>query len=246
MNILVVNDDGIEAEGIKILVKAASHFGSVFVAAPKYQQSAMSAAISYKGTMEIEEVEPLFASARSIAVTGTPADCIKAGLKLFDQEFDLVLSGINHGVNLAKDIQYSGTVAAAMEASIYGIPAIAFSAPDIKVPYLYDETVKLLDELIETELYKNTGILNVNFPHTSFKKVQGIRVTKLGQRLQYSELMKTDKPNVYRLHASDVHFKEDEDSDMTAYYEGYVSITPMQFDRTDYKKLKNIFSEENK
>lgn len=242
MNILVVNDDGIEAEGIKILVKAASHFGNVYVAAPKSQQSARSAAITIKGPMEIEEIEPLFASVRSIAVDGTPADCIKAGLKVFDQEFDLVLSGINHGVNLAVDVQYSGTVAAAFEASIYGIHAIAFSAPDIKVPYLYDETVKLLDELIENEVYKETAVLNVNYPHASHKKVQGIRITKLGQRFQYSELIKTDKPNLFHLHSSDIQFKEDEDSDMIAYHEGYVSITPLQFDRTDYKKIKSIFN----
>lgn len=245
MNILVVNDDGIKAEGIKILVKAASHFGTVYVAAPKEQQSAKSASITIKGPMEIEEVEPLFTSVRSIQVTGTPADSLKAGLKLFDQEFDLVLSGINHGVNLATDIHYSGTVAAAFEASLYGIPAIAFSAPDIKLPYLYDETVKLLDEIIESELYKQTAVLNINFPHVSHKKVLGTRITKMGQRIQFLEFIKSDKPNLYHLHSSDIQFKEDENSDMTAYHDGYVSITPLQFDRTDYKKIKAIFNEDN-
>lgn len=245
MNILVVNDDGINAEGIRILVKAASHFGTVYVSAPKFQQSAMSAAITIKGPMEIEEVEPVFPSVRSIQVTGTPADSLKAGLKIFDQEFDLVLSGINHGVNLATDVHYSGTVAAAFEASLYGIPAIAFSTPDIKLPYLYDETIKLLDEIIENKLYKNTNILNVNFPHASFKKVLGTRITKMGQRIQYLEFVKSDKPNFYHLHSSDIQFKEDENSDMTAYHEGYVSITPLQFDRTNYVKIKEIFSEDN-
>lgn len=240
MNILVVNDDSIHAEGIALLTKAASYYGNVFVAAPKHGQSAKSAAISIKGQIEITEVEPLFGSVRTIMVDGTPVDCVRAGMKIFDTEFDLILSGINHGVNLATDVHYSGTVAAAFEAKLYGVPAIAFSAANIELPYIYDETVKLLDELIENNLYQNTGILNVNYPAVQFKKVLGTRITKLGQRIQHSEFIKSDKPNLYHIHGSSIMFKEDEDSDITAYNEGYVSITPLQFDRTDLVKIKSI------
>src|SRR5690554_5361564 len=241
MNILVVNDDGIDAKGLSILAKAASYHGSVFVAAPKVQQSAKSASITYFGHIEVEEVEPIFGSVRTIVVDGTPADCVRLGVKVFEQEFDLVLSGINHGVNLAIDVQYSGTVAAAFEASIMGLNAIAFSAADIKLPYIFDETVKLLDEIIENKLYEQTNILNINYPHASFKKVLGTRITKMGLRIQHSEYIKTDKPNTFRILGSNMFVKEDDDSDMTAYNEGFVSITPLQLDRTDYKKKEKLF-----
>lgn len=238
MNILVVNDDGIDAYGLSVLVKAASHHGTVYVSAPKEGQSAKSAAITIKGPIEIEEIEPLFASIRSIAVDGTPSDALRAGLKIFDVEFDLVLSGINHGFNLARDIHYSGTVAAAFEASLFGIPAMAFSVADASLPYIYDETVKLLDELIENELYKGTALLNINYPHPSFKKVLGTRITTLGKRIQHLEYVKTDKLNLYNLSHSNINVKEDESSDIRAYEEGYVSITPLKFDRTDYQKIE--------
>ncbi|MBN3490384.1 5'/3'-nucleotidase SurE [Acholeplasma equirhinis] len=240
MNILIVNDDGINAEGLKLLTKAAAHHGTVYVAAPKHQQSAKSASITIKGPIEVTEVEPLFGSVRSIAVDGYPADAVRAGLKIFDQEFDLVLSGINHGCNIAHDVQYSGTVGAAFEAAILGLPAIAFSAADINLSYVYDETVKLLDEIIENKLYHEADVLNVNYPHYNFQKVLGTKITKLGKRLQHLEFMKTDKPNMYNLSHSIMKIVEDDTSDVYAYENGYVSITPIKFDRTDYKKIEKI------
>jgi len=242
MNILVVNDDGINAKGLSILAKAASYHGSVFVAAPKVQQSAKSASITYFGHIDVEEVEPIFGSVRTIVVDGTPADCVRLGVKVFEQEFDLVLSGINHGVNLAMDVQYSGTIAAAFEASIMGLNAIAFSAADIDLDYIFDETVKLLDEIIENELYLDTDILNINYPHQSFKKVVGTKLTSMGLRIQHSEYIKTEKPNEYRILSSNVFVKEKDDADMTAFNAGYVSITPLKLDRTDYKKLKKVLN----
>lgn len=241
MNILVVNDDGIDAQGLRILTKAASYHGSVYVAAPKIQQSAKSASITFYGNIEVEEIDPLMGSVRTIVIDGTPADCVRLGVKVFEQEFDLVLSGINHGVNLAVDVQYSGTVAAAFEASIMGLNAIAFSAADINAPYIFDETVKLLDEMIENKLYLETDILNVNYPHASFKKVMGTRITKMGLRIQHSEYIKTDKPNTFRILGSNIFVKEDETSDMTAYDNGFVSITPLKLDRTDYNKIDKLF-----
>src|SRR5690554_1180166 len=242
MNILVVNDDGIDAEGLRILTKAASYHGSVYVSAPKVQQSAKSASITYTGYIDVEEIEPVLGSVRTIVVDGTPADCVRLGVKVFEQEFDLVVSGINDGVNLAIDVQYSGTVAAAFEASIMGLNAIAFSAPDIKLPYIFDETIKILDEIIENKLYLETDILNINYPHASFKKVLGTRITKMGLRIQHSEFIKTDKPNTYRILGSNIFVKEGQDADMTAFNEGYVSITPLKMDRTDYKKIEKLFN----
>jgi len=243
MNILIVNDDGIGKEGLNTLVKAASYFGQVYVAAPKYQQSAMSASITIKGPIEIEEITPIYGSRRTVVVTGTPVDTLRAGLKVFDQEFDLVLSGINHGPNLATDVHYSGTVAAAYEAAINQIPAIAFSAHDINLEYVYDETVKILDEIIESQVYKKAFVLNINYPHKSFKKVQGVKITKLGMRIQHIEYVKSDKPNIYNFSYSMINYKEDDDSDIEAFNQGYVSITPLKFDRTDFDAIKRMYQE---
>lgn len=244
MNILVVNDDGIQSPWLAILAKAASHYGRVFVSAPLYEQSAKSHSITVRGPMEIRTLEPLLGSVKTIAVAGTPADSVRAGLKVFEEEMDLVLSGINFGANLAMDVLYSGTVAAALEAAVNHVPAIAFSAPNVlDLPYLYDETVKLLDELIEHQVYLNTDILNVNFPHPQHKKVLGVRMTKQGKRIQHLEYMKSDKPDLYKFAYSEINFKEDDDSDMTAYREGYVSITPLKIDRTDYSKLNAIWQQ---
>ncbi len=244
MNILIVNDDGIESPWLALLAKAASHFGRVFVSAPLHEQSAKSHSITVKGPIEIKTFEPFLGAVKTIAVNGTPADSVRAGLKVFEEEMDLVISGINFGANLALDVLYSGTLAAAVEAAVNHIPALAFSAPNIlDLPYLYDETVKLLDEIIENKVYLNTDVLNINFPHPQFKKALGVRMTKQGKRIQHLEYMKTDHPEMYKFAYSQINFKEDEDSDMAAYNEGYISITPIRIDRTDYQKLNSIWKQ---
>ncbi|MFA6801031.1 MAG: 5'/3'-nucleotidase SurE, partial [Acholeplasmataceae bacterium] len=159
MNILVVNDDGYEAEGLKLLVRALQPFGTIYVSAPKTHQSGKSHAITFNKRIETYFVDTIIGSKSSLVVDGTPADATRLGLKLFNVDFDLVVSGINFGANIAKDIFYSGTVAAALEAKILGVDAIAISAPNIELPYLYDETMKLMDEIIETKIYQGEGIL---------------------------------------------------------------------------------------
>lgn len=243
MNILIVNDDGYDAKGIEILARVASHFGNIYISSPAFEQSAKSHAITYKSPMHIEEIEPLYGSLRSIKVHGTPADCVRAGIKIFDVDFDLVLSGINDGVNIATDLLYSGTVAAALEASIFHVPSIAFSAHRIHLSYLYDETYKVLDEIFDSKLHQKGAVLNVNFPHESHQKIKGVRMTKQGHRIQHLEYVKTDKPHIYNLVPSEFSFKEDEDSDMHAYLEGYISITPLTTDRTNYQALKPLLKQ---
>ncbi|CCV64447.1 5\'-nucleotidase SurE [Alteracholeplasma palmae J233] len=244
MNILVVNDDGIESEGLKMLVKACAHFGQVYVSAPKYQQSAQSHAMTLTEYLEIEEVKDIIGALKAIKVTGSPVDCVRAGMSIFDAEFDLIVSGINDGSNLGTDILYSGTVAAAMEGHLYHVPAIAFSAPTLDLPYLYDEVIKLLDEMIESELYNNTALLNINFPKPSFAKPLGTKITKQGRRVYESDLVKSDKPNLYHQSFSIIRYQEEADTDVTAYEEGYVSITPLMIEQTDFKKIKAILKNE--
>lgn len=240
MNILVVNDDSINSVGLKLLVQAASQFGTVYVSAPLYEQSAKSAGITIKGPVTIKKGYNIPFSKEAIAVDGTPADSLRAGLKLFNVEFGLVLSGINEGINIASDIQYSGTVAGAFEASLFKIPAIAFSAHDIELEYIFDETVKLLDEIINHELYLDTDILNVNYPDKSFSKPLGVKLTSQGKRLQLMEYKESTKPDLYNLIYTTLNYKEEENSDINAFNDGYISVTPLKFDRTDYDKLKRI------
>lgn len=245
MNILVVNDDGYQAEGLAILVRALAPFGNVFVSAPKTHQSAKSHAITIKSRIETFVSEPIFGSSATLVVDGTPSDAVRLGLKVFDIDFDLVVSGINYGANIAKDIMYSGTVAAALEAKILGVDAIAISAPNTNLPYLYDETIKLFDELIETKLYEYDGILNINFPKETYLRPKGVKITTQGLRLQHAEFVKSEKPDIFHIKGSIINYQEHPESDVVAFDEGYVSITPLKLDRTDYKKIKEILSAEN-
>jgi len=226
MNILVVNDDGYQAEGLGILVRALTPFGNVYVSAPKTHQSAKSHAITIRSRIETFLTEPIFGSTATLVVDGSPADSTRLGLKVFNVDFDLVVSGINYGQNIASDILYSGTVAAALEAKILGVDAIAISAHNTQLPYLYDETIKLMDEIIEAKLYEGPGILNVNFPRDTFARPKGVKITRVGKRLQHAEFVKSEKPDIYHIKSSIISYQEHVDSDVVAFDEGYVSITP--------------------
>lgn len=241
MNILIVNDDGINSEGLNILARALLPHGKVYVSAPSYEQSGMSHAISIKNTLEIKEAKLVPGTLGTIEINGTPADAVRAALSVFDVEFDLVVSGINNGVNIATDAHYSGTVGAAMEAKVYGMDAIAISSDNLDLDYLYDETIKTLDEVIENEYYKFDGILNINFPKFVHEKPKGVIFTKLGKRYYHSEFTKKPQSKqTYYLRGSMTRFNEDENSDVWAYENGYISITPIKKDITCYKTFNKL------
>lgn len=240
MNILVVNDDGYQASGIELLVRALQPFGNIYVAAPKDHQSAKSHGITIRSRIETFMAEPILGSIATLVVDGAPADATRLGLKIFNVDFDLVISGINYGPNIAKDIFYSGTVAAAIEAKILGVPAIAISAPRTDLAYLYDETIKLMDEIIEAKLYDGPGILNINFPKETISKPLGVKITTMGSRLQHAEFIKSERPDIFHIKSSIIHYQENEGSDVSAYDEGYISITPLSLDRTDYGWIDTI------
>jgi len=242
MNILVVNDDGYQAEGLSILVRALSPFGNVYVSAPKDHQSAKSHAITIRSRIETFLTEPIFGSTATLVVDGSPADATRLGLKVFNVDFDLVVSGINYGPNIAKDILYSGTVAAAMEAKILGVDAIAISAPHTKLAYLYDETIKLMDEIMETKLFAFDGILNINFPKETYARPKGVKITSMGLRLQHAEFVKSERPDIFHIKSSIISYQEDVESDVLAFEDGYISITPLAIDRTNYKRIKEIMN----
>ncbi|WP_026391385.1 5'/3'-nucleotidase SurE [Haploplasma modicum] len=241
MNILLVNDDGIESKGLEILARALTPHGKVYVSAPAVQQSAKSHAISLSSTLKIEQAPLIPGTLGALKVYGTPADATRAGLSLFNIEFDLVVSGINDGPNIAMDILYSGTVGAAKEAKIYGVNAIAISADNLELDYLYDEAIKTLDEVIENKSYINDGILNINFPKFSFEKPKGVIYTHQGRRYYHSEFVKkTNEEDTYYLKGSLTRYNEELTSDVWAFENGYISITPVTLSRTDFDLLNKL------
>ena len=240
MNILISNDDGINAEGIKILAQEISKIANTYVVAPDSPRSASGHAILINDEFIAENVE-------AYSTSGTPADCVKVGIEsiLKDIEIDLVLSGINNGPNLGTDVIYSGTVAAAIEGLVEGKPSIALSCDSSKVSSdEYREAAKYTAKLIqklEGNLDKlNGNILNVNFP-TGEKK--GVRITKLGRRV-YNNVM-DDRQSIrgqrYVWMGGDLEdIKQDKDSDIFAVENGYISITPVHINMTETNRIEEL------
>jgi len=129
-----------------------------------------------------------------------------------------------------------------MEAKILGVDAIAISAPHTKLAYLYDETIKLMDEIMETKLFAFDGILNINFPKESYARPKGVKITSMGLRLQHAEFVKSERPDIFHIKSSIISYQEDVESDVLAFEDGYISITPLAIDRTDYKRIKEIMN----
>lgn len=243
MNILVVNDDGIKAEGIFHLVQALSEVADVYVCAPDGQRSAKSQSITLGEAVTVREAE--FPRAKAAYITsGTPADCTKIGLQFLKEEgiiVDLVYTGINMGSNLGKDTLYSGTVGAAMEAAVDGYKAVAVSVDDHEAKY-FDVACRLAVDVIpfvKQSLDANT-VLNINVPNLPKEKIKGIKFTSLGNRY-YDDKFHMVEKNMYELSGQPAEFKNHHQNlDVTAVYNDYASITPLHFDYTDYGKLEEI------
>ncbi len=248
MNILITNDDGIYADGIKELAKEVSKIANVYVVAPDSQRSATGHAITIHNPIMVKKVD-MGENINAYAISGTPADCVKVGIEgLFkDIHIDLVLSGINNGSNLGTDVVYSGTVSAALEGLILNKPSIAISYDEINVKSeVYRQASKYVINLINNikdnlDLLKDC-ILNVNIPHSDIK---GSKITKLGKR-NYDNVME-EKTNslgekYYCISGKLMDLEQEKDSDVLCVKEGYISITPVYMEMTNlskFNKLKN-------
>lgn len=240
MKILITNDDGIFAPGIYELAKWAKKLGEVTVVAPKFEQSGKSHGINIIGEFEVKPVE-LMEGVRAYSVDSTPADCIRYGLIGLGEKFDLVLSGINRGVNVGRDIVYSGTVAAIFEANCFGVPsAIALSTEFTSL----ERAVPHLDEIWayfkEHRLLDCHDLYNVNIPA---EYTESIRITRQGGAY-YSDEFVTTGENMVRQQGMMV-FRDTQnfDLDCDAVMNGYISITPLTVQRVDrdvYAKLKEL------
>jgi 5'-nucleotidase len=229
MRILITNDDGIQNKGIRLLAEWAKKFGEVTVVAPKVEQSGKSHAIDFITPVEIKKVE-LIEGVDAYSMSSTPADCVRFGVLGLGKKFDLILSGINCGVNLGADLVYSGTVGAIFEASRMHIPAIAFSAfPDgqeIATKYL-DE---VYDYILKNKLFEQCPLFNVNIPNES----KGIRMTYQGSPY-FSDRFIHREGDIYVQEGEPIPdvCPEDMDRDTIALVNGYISITPLLATRTD-------------
>lgn len=244
MRFLLVNDDGISAPGLAALKSVVEGRGEVEVIAPHQEHSGMSHAITIGRPLRLHRLE------QGYTVTGTPADCVKMGLVGLGFKPDFVLSGINNGANLGTDVLYSGTVAAAVEGVVNGIPSIALSlaGPTSFLSSAVQIVEKLLFEepgfLKRPELLPPAGVLNINIPALPKEAIKGIRFTRLGVR-KYNEFVHERQDpwggQYYWLGGTPSPSCSDElDVDVVAVEQGYVSITPLQFDLTFYSELERL------
>lgn len=244
--ILVTNDDGVTAKGINCLVEVAKKFGDVVVVAPDKPQSAMGHAITINAILNVKEIS-VNGNVRTVSTSGTPVDCVKLAVQeVLHRKPDLVVSGINHGSNASINVIYSGTMSAAVEAALEGIPAIGFSLLD----YSHDAdftAAKHYAELIIPQVL-NEGIplgtcLNVNIPKLNLEDIKGIKIchqAKANWEEKFDKRMSPSGQDYYWLTGDFVNYEVGEDTDLWALDNGYVSVVPTQFDMTSYNSLSEI------
>ena len=242
MNILCTNDDGYLANGIHVLASAASTLGSVTVVAPDREQSASSNSLTLHHPLRAR-----LTSDNSYVVDGTPTDCVILAVNgLLPGQPDVCLSGVNHGPNMGEDVLYSGTVAAAMEATVIGIPAIAISYVQDRPEELegWESVVRvILGEILGREEFPEDTLFNVNLPAVPPDEVRGIKVTTLGRRRYSDAITRANDPSgreYFWIGGGTVNWRGAEDSDFQAVEDGYVSVTPLHLDLTNYKLLEEI------
>lgn len=245
VRVLLTNDDGINASGLNELYKRLRKQFRVTVCAPETEQSAIGHAITLNKPLRVRKVykeNKIF----GYAVDGTPADCVKIAVRcILKQKPDLIISGINHGPNLGSDIMYSGTVSAAAEGAILGIPSLAVSLATYvnhNFNFAADFVCHLVTLLKSTTIPKGV-LLNVNIPSVPRRKIKDIKITEQGRSLYKEEFLKRVDPrgrNYYWLTGKVKWIKKPQGSDIKAIEDKCVSITPLKFDLTDYNSLKKL------
>ncbi|MCU4676910.1 5'/3'-nucleotidase SurE [Catenovulum sp. 2E275] len=239
MKILLSNDDGVHARGLKALYDALSVAHDVRVIAPDRNCSGASNSLTLVNPLRLHKMDSGFYS-----VTGTPTDCVHIGVnKLLDFEPDIVVSGINHGANLGDDVIYSGTVAAATEGRHMGLPAVAVSldsfAPDADFSIAANIAAKIISQ-IQTHPIPSDQILNINVPAVGLDEINGVKTTRCGKRHQADTMVKTQDPfgrDVFWYGAIGKIKDAAEGTDFAAIKNNYVSVTPLTVDMTAHQSV---------
>jgi 5'-nucleotidase len=242
MNILCTNDDGYLATGLQVLAEAARPLGRVTVVAPDREQSATSHSLTLHHPLRSRR-----ASDGALVVDGTPTDCVILALNaLMEDRPNLCLSGVNHGANMGEDVLYSGTVAAAMEATVLGVPSVAvsYAGPDFESIEAWTAALTdLLRGMAGRSDFPESTLLNVNLPPIAPEEVKGVRITSLGERRYAESLTRALDPSGREYFWIGGGFREwrgDGGSDFRAIEDGYISVTPLHLDLTNYDLLEEI------
>ncbi len=241
MIILVSNDDGIKSEGLIYLAEELKNLGEVYVVAPDRERSAVSHSLTLHRPLRIEMVDKNF-----YAVDGTPTDCIILGVfAILKKKPDLVVAGINKGGNLGEDITYSGTVSAAVEATLLEVPAFAISVV-AKENFIFEPAsrfaLRLSELILEKGLPKDT-FLNVNVPNIRGEEIRGVAITRQGRRVYKEMVFENVDPRgrkYYWIGDNEVSFKEGDNTDYKAVSENYISVTPLSIDITAYSLIEEL------
>lgn len=246
--ILVTNDDGITAPGIRTLIKVMNTIGDVVVVAPDSPQSGMGHAITINDTLYCDPVIiDQDAPQQEYSCSGTPADCVKlATQQILGRKPDLCVSGINHGSNSSINVIYSGTMSAAVEAGVEGIPAIGFSLLDYSNTASFEHCKTHIKSIARQVLNKGLPagvVLNVNFPKLSDQVLQGVKICRQAQARWVEDFDKRTNPmgkEYYWLSGEFVNLDKGQDTDEWALEHNYVSIVPVQFDLTAHQHIKEL------
>ena len=245
--ILVTNDDGITAPGLRSLIEVMNEIGEVVVVAPDSPQSGMGHAITINSTLYCDKIKVTDGPQLEYSCSGTPADCVKLAInELLDKKPDLCVSGINHGSNSSINVIYSGTMSAAIEAGIEGVPAIGFSLLDFKwnanFKPLKEYIKKISLEALKKGIPKDV-VLNVNFPLLKNGKIKGMKICRQARAYWVEEFDKRTNPmgrEYYWLTGTFINEDKGEDTDEWALNKGYISIVPTQFDLTAHHSLQQL------
>jgi 5'-nucleotidase len=242
MNILVTNDDGILAPGLALLADVCREVGAVTVVAPDREQSGTSHSLTLH-----RPLRPQRRPDGAFQVDGTPTDCVMLALQaLMPEQPDFVFSGVNHGPNMGEDVLYSGTVAAAMEAVMLGVPGIgiSFAGHDPETLATYRDTlVRLVRRITSVQPFPSQMLLNVNLPPVPASEAHGMRVTSLGSRFFSESLSRMKDPwgrEIFWVGGGTITWTGGGESDHSAVHAGHISITPLHMDLTNYKLLETV------
>jgi 5'/3'-nucleotidase len=243
--ILVINDDGITAPGIRTLISVMNEIGDVVVVAPDGPQSGMGHAVTINETLYCNEIKVDDGPQREFKSSGTPADCVKLAVsEILDRKPDLCVSGINHGSNSSINVIYSGTMSAAVEAGVEGIPAIGFSLLDYSWNANFEPLKKYIKNMAVNVLKNGLPdgvVLNVNFPKSeSFKGFKVCRQARANWVEEFDKRINPQGKVYYWLTGEFVNMDKGEDTDEWALANNYISVVPVQFDLTAHHFIQNL------
>lgn len=250
--ILVTNDDGMFAPGIRRLVEIARHMGEVIVVAPNSPQSAKGHAVTLADPIRLNKVN-VFENIEAYECSGTPVDCVKLAknVLLKKRKIDLCVSGINHGSNASINILYSGTISAAMEASIEGIDSIGFSLEDYSMDANFDPATPWIKSIMEHVLSNgliDSKLLNINIPHPSLGPIKGMKICRQSEGRWEEEFVEGEDPRGQKFYWLTGNFATNdagEGTDISALREGYISIVPSLHDLTHHRAIPTLKALEN-